>query len=226
MKVLLIDDHWVSRAGLRHLIESFFPGDEIGEVDNFEDAITAVRSNGTLSLIVTDLLIPGHKWVEGLAQLRQESPTAPIMIFSMIEDRSTALKAIELGATAYVPKSTAPQTVTAALPRILDGDIYLPPNLMAMVRSDDQQDQHSAGRGSMSVHGRDWSEVNLTRRQREVLFYLAGGHSNGDIAKMLEMSENTVRIHVSAILKALDVDNRTKAAIWANQNISLINVHM
>jgi DNA-binding NarL/FixJ family response regulator len=139
-------------------------------------------------------------------------PNASVVMFSTVDNRGDVLRAIELGVTGFIPKTSGRDEILSGLRIILEGGIYLPrppqgqPGVMERER-----DVLPDTPGMVSAD----SIQRLTRRQQEVLGHLTLGRSNADIAKELGTSEHTIRIHVSAILKSLSVSNRTKAALAA-----------
>jgi DNA-binding NarL/FixJ family response regulator len=154
----------------------------------------------------------GMNWMHVARKFRVNQPNASIVMFSTVDNRGDVLRAIELGVTGFIPKTSGRDEILSGLRIILEGGIYLPrppqgqPGVMERERDSlpDAPDMVSAD-----------SIQRLTRRQQEVLGHLTLGRSNADIAKELGTSEHTIRIHVSAILKSLSVSNRTKAALAA-----------
>jgi len=149
-----------------------------------------------------DLNLPGVSGLDGMQQIRHQIPATPIVLLSASEDRSKVLRAIEQGAKGYIPKSSASDIIITALQLVLTGGVYLPMAILDTVNS--PRTKTSNGNGKT-----------LTPRQVDVLKLLAEGHSNKSIGNRLEMAENTVRVHVSAILRFLQVSNRTEAGIAA-----------
>lgn len=213
MKVLLVDDHWISRVALKPLIAEIDRNAECIEAQTFGAAAKLVGDNPDLSLIILDLLLPDMDMVEGLKNLHAKAAQIPIVAFSMVENRHEVLRTVELGVAGYIPKASTGEEIVKALELVLAGELFLPRMLLK------ETGQRSAEvRGYMPLDAAPRQAIdNLTGRQRQVLSFLAQGMTNTKIAKELGLSENTVRIHISAILRALDLDNRTQAALLAAQ---------
>lgn len=217
MKILSADDHWVSRTGLRHSLSLLdWPVNSFLEASSFAEAREIAAQNPDLDLIVMDLLMPDGSGFDELAILTQIVPEVPIIVVSMAENRQDVIRAIDAGAMGFVPKSAPGTELVRAIEIVLEGEIYLPPQIMGpqaaqpQNRSPIQPPRPAVPSGAVSTRIGD-----LTRRQREVFTLLGAGYSNAAIAKELGISEHTVAIHVSAILKTLEVENRTQAALLA-----------
>jgi DNA-binding NarL/FixJ family response regulator len=160
--------------------------------------------HGDLDAIVLDLKLHGMDGLEALAVFARKRPGLPVIMLSSSEDLSAVRKAFALGAMGYVPKSAGPLTLLSAIRIALNGERYVPPLLLdelTVLRPDGATNLSSALRGSK-----------LTQRQIEVLRHVAEGVPNKVIADKLGLSEKTVKGHVTAIFKALNVINRTQAA--------------
>ncbi len=213
MKVLVVDDHWISRVALKPLIAEIDRDAECLEAQSFGTASGLIAENPDLDLIILDLLLPDMDVGEGLRSLHGQAPQVPIVAFSMVENRHEVLRTVEMGVAGYIPKASTGEEIVKALEQVLAGELYLPRMLLK------ESGQKSADfRGYMPLDAAPRQAIaNLTDRQRQVLSFLAQGMTNTKIAKELGLSENTVRIHISAILRALDLDNRTQAALLAAQ---------
>ncbi len=219
MKVLIIDDQWVCRAGLKPLLSQIDKRAQIFEAATFDEAVKLVARNKDLSLVVLDLMVPGMKSLESIRDLLAKGSQAPIVVFSTVGNRHDILRAIEIGAAGFVPKTIDGEEIVKALGLILSGEIYLPRMLL--------KEAPRSGKDVISFVPPDTapgeSIGNLTDRQRQVLSFLSHGMTNTKIAKELGLSENTVRIHISAILRTLDLDNRTQAALLAAEYLRTAN---
>jgi DNA-binding NarL/FixJ family response regulator len=216
MHVLIIDDHWVSRAGVRHLLSLLDDDITLSEASGAEEALEIVSRKRDLDLILLDLLMPGMDPFDGLAALHRKCPGVPIVVFSVNEQRKDVLRTIDLGAMGYIPKSSDADEILSALKQVLSGNMYLPRGLMSKPQPDDLEtdlDPNNVGAYRDLTNG-------LTKRQLEVFHLLAKGLSNREIASALDVSEHTVRIHISAILRTLKVANRTQAALIAASKLA------
>lgn len=202
MKVLLVDDHPLFRAGLRSLIERMEPSVRAFESDSCEEALALADRDGPgFDLILLDLALPGMNGLDGIARFRERFPTTPVVMVSASYDAHHVKQAIERGAQGFIPKSTAADVLMSALRLIFSGGVYVPPSVL----------QSPAGAARAAA------PALLTAAQARVLALMARGQSNKAIGNALDISDNTVRAHVSAILRALGVNNRTEAVALALQ---------
>jgi DNA-binding NarL/FixJ family response regulator len=208
-RVLIADDHPLYRDALRAVIPQACPQAEIAEACTQEEVLAQVVSDSAFDLIVLDLNLPGAMGYSCLKQTRQVAKLTPIIVVSALDDAAIMGKAVLAGATAYVPKSASRQVLVDAIRIIMEGGTYMPAQAMAALRS-----AQSAGQ---ATEASAVTQDELTSRQRRVLKLLAEGFSNKHIARDLDISEITVKAHVSAILKKLGVANRVQAAIEARR---------
>jgi DNA-binding NarL/FixJ family response regulator len=215
MKFLVADDHAVFRVGLLYLLQRLDPDAEILEASDYDEALEVSERESGIDLILVDLLMPGIDGYTGLAKLRDSAAGTPIIVVSARENPADVQAALDNGAMGYLPKSSSSEVMLNAMRLVLAGGMYLPPTLLG------HHDREGAYDGSDSPIGqpRLASQVarNLTRRQRDVMRLLALGRSNKAIAQELDLAEGTVKVHVSAIFKALNVTNRTEAVILAGK---------
>ena len=173
------------------------------QVGDAAQAFALVAEQDDLDIVILDIAMPGINGLQALAELGRLRPALPVIVISASEDARDVRQALAKGALGYVPKSAGPHTLVAAVQLVLKGDIYVPPLVLGaadMGHSPETKIQASAGR------------LALTERQVEVLQRLNEGQSNKRIALDLGLSEKTVKAHVTAIFKALNVINRTQAA--------------
>jgi DNA-binding NarL/FixJ family response regulator len=210
MKILIADDHELFRDGLRHVLVQLDEGITIVEASDYPQALALADSEQDISIVLLDLAMPGMLWNDGLQSLRQKIPDEiPIIVLSASDDRRHVLQAVNLGAAGFIPKTSSSRVMLSALKLVLSGGVYLPPALL------DQASEH--GFGDAPGQGPQHAASFLTPRQREVLALLGQGKSNKEIARVLQLAEGTVKLHVTAILKALNVNNRTRAVVAASQ---------
>ncbi len=208
MKILIADDHELFRDGLRHVLDQLGGPLTIVEASDFQQAIDAVERETDIDIVLLDLTMPGMVWSDGLQRLKELLPDQiPIIILSASDDRRHVLQAVNLGAQGFIPKTSSSRVMLSALKLVLSGGVYLPPALL------EQANQSDNGVPMANEHAVSF----LTPRQREVLALLGQGKSNKEIARVLQLAEGTVKLHVTAILKALNVNNRTRAVVAASQ---------
>ena len=206
MKVLIADDHELFRDGLKLLVEQMYPIADVVMAANFNQAIKKVNQDATFEIVLLDLIMPGISWDEGIKLVKANvGPQVPVVVVSAYSDYQFIRLALRAGASGYIPKTTSIREMAEAIHHVLAGSIYLP---LHMLEEDMIKDQ------SFGIHE---SKAALTPRQREVLCLLSEGLSNREIAKHLQLAEITIKMHVSGILRALNVTTRTQAAILSAQ---------
>jgi len=198
MKILLADDHKLVRAGLVLVLKQMDASVVLLEAGSGREAIEIAEAHSDLDLVLMDLDLPNGTGLEAMASINMKAPELPVVILSAIEDQSMVSRAMKLGARGFIPKSASGEVMVNSLRLVLSGGICLPPGYCEPVRGD----------ASSQI-------PNLTQRQMEVLHLMAKGSSNKEIARDLDISENTVRVHISAVIGALDATNRTEAAYSA-----------
>lgn len=200
-RVLIADDHPLFREALRQVIAAALPDHAISEACTLDQAVSAA-SGDDLDLILLDINMPGMNGFNGLIALRNHVPAIPVVVVSAEEGRDTVRHAMTLGASGFIPKSLDREQMILAVNCVLAGEIFVPVDLADGTGSkigDDLRDGYAA----------------LTAQQRKVLEMLAQGKSNKVIAYELDVTESTVKAHVSAILTKLKVSSRTQAVLNA-----------
>jgi DNA-binding NarL/FixJ family response regulator len=202
MKVLIADDHQLFREGLIAILACLGGSPTIVEANDFSEAIIAAECETGIDIVLLDLTMPGGPWPQRLAQLRQLLPQpGRIVIVSAASDYVSVGQAMTLGASGFIPKTASSRIFLSAIDLVLAGGAYLPPGILEQKTPSEPYLSPSMG---INV---------LTPRQREVLEQLKHGKSNKEIAKGLDLAEGTVKLHVTAILKSLDLKSRTQAAL-------------
>jgi two-component system, NarL family, nitrate/nitrite response regulator NarL len=209
MHILLVDDHTLFREALLHVLNQLDSNVLILEAATAEEAALLVSKSRNLDLILLDIDLPGIDGLTALPELRELSPTVPIVVLSGSETASHVTRALENGAIGYIPKSCSSHEMLAALKIILQGDVYIPPRLMGKLET------------QVLLAGASFNNVEpaslLTSRQVEVFELMIQGLPNKAIAKTLNVAEGTIKLHVAAILRALGARNRTEAVIQATR---------
>ncbi len=204
MRVLVADEHALFREGLRHVVAEVATTPQISEAGDFDEALARVRESGPFDLILLGLTLPGLPGFDGIGTLARSSPQAAIVVLSASENPADVARALACGARGYVLKSSRAEVLHHVLSLVLVGEIYVPPIVMALGAA-------AAGPGG---HGNGLLDK-LTPRERDVLGWLVDGLSNKAIAQELAIGEGTVKVHLKAVLRKLDVANRTQAATLA-----------
>jgi DNA-binding NarL/FixJ family response regulator len=201
-EILVVDDHPLVREGLRHVLIQLCEPLAFLEAANAREALTAASEHSDIDLALLDLNLPDMDGFRALATLREGFPAVPVVVLSAYNDRETVLKAIDAGAMGFIGKSSGSQVMVNALRLVLSGGVYLPPEALT------HPEAHAT-----PWEGKTAADLGLTDRQREVLALLVHGKANKLICRELGLAEGTVKIHVSAILRALNVTNRTHAVL-------------
>ncbi len=213
MKVLIADNHALHRIGMRELLRELDPEVAVVEVGTFDSALNAVKQEPAFDLLVLDIDMPGMAGVDGVAALHRRAPDTPLLVVTDTERPEAVRASFERGAVGFMDKSMNPLVMLNAVRLVLSGGTYVPSSVLFGRQA----------RGSVNSSLRpyaSWSRsstLGLTRRQHDVLRLLARGMRNKDIARELDLAEGTVKVHVSAIIKALKVSNRTEAVVKAGE---------
>lgn len=203
MKFLVVDDHAILRQGLSALLQQMGDDVVILTAGDGAAAIAEVEAHDDIDLVLLDLTMPGPDGSHVIQAIAAKRADLPVVVVSASEDPADVRRSMAQGALGYVPKSADPETLLAALKLVLAGEIYVPALLLK------ENGAHAAAStGSLA---------RLTTRQMEVLDGLCEGLPNKTIAFNLQMSEKTVKAHITAIFRILGAANRTQAVTIARQ---------
>lgn len=206
MKVLVVDDHPLICEALRQVLKALDKDIELLEAGGGRDALAAARENDRLDLILLDLALPDADGFEVLRELRERHPSFPVVVLSASEQVDIVMRALDAGAMGFIPKTSSNELLLGALRLVLSGGVYLPAEVLRHAPAP------VLARGPAAAET-SYREVGLTERQAQVLALVVQGKPNKIICRELDLAEGTVKIHVTAILKALGVSNRTQAVI-------------
>jgi DNA-binding NarL/FixJ family response regulator len=203
MKLLVVDDHPVFRDGLAALLRQAADHTVILQAPECATALKVAAEHADLDAVFVDLMMPGLSGDLAVREFGKRRPELPVIVLSSSENPSDVRRALKAGALGYIPKSASPQTLLSALQLVLSGNIYIPPLLAHATQP--QPDYNSTPQPPLAIS-------QLTDRQIDVLRHLCTGLSNKEISARLGIAEKTVKAHVAAIFKTLNVVNRTQAA--------------
>ena len=207
MKVLIVDDHALIRAALHTVLKQLKREVVVFEAANSRQAFHTVEEHPDTGLILLDINLPDRDGFSVLRELRERYATIAIIILSSSDDQDTVKRAFKLGALGFIPKSTEREVMLNAIELVLSGGIYIPSEIL------DGEETASAQPTSTPATCAYLKDLGLTDRGIEVLALLMKGKSNKLIAKSLNMAVPTVKNHITAVLKALNVTSRTEAVI-------------
>jgi len=212
MKILVIDDHALIREALRSVLKELKGDAMVAEAADWRLASQQLEQSAGLDLILLDLNLPDRDGFDVLAELRERYPAASVVVLSARQDRESIAKALELGAIGFIPKSSERKVMLSAFNLIFSGGMYIPPEILVRQEPPHERSAEPPPQGGRRASAGD---LGLTERQMEVLALMMQGRSNKAICRELDLAEPTVKNHVTAVLKALKVTNRTEAVIAA-----------
>lgn len=205
--LIIADDHPLFRAALREAVAQLLPGVRIFEASSLETLQQVVAEHTDADLILLDLHMPGAQGFSSLVYLRAQYPAIPVAVVSAAEEPAVIRRSLDFGAAAYIPKSTPIDEIGSALRSVLDGGVWLPAGVPDSSASDAEGKERELAQRIAS----------LTPQQLRVLMMLADGRLNKQIAGDLEVSEATIKAHMTAILRKLGLYRRTQAAVLAQR---------
>jgi DNA-binding NarL/FixJ family response regulator len=211
MKIVVCDDHALIREAMRGVLKDLVPDAGVIEASDARQLTDIIQANPQLDLLLLDLTLPDQDGLAILADLRDRRPEISVVVLSAFQDRDTVRRALDLGALGFIPKNTERGVVLNALRLVLAGGIYIP------VQALEGAAPRPAAGGSAATAGdlRDRLPpgLGLTERQMQVLALVMEGKSNKAISRAMSLAEHTVKNHMTAIFKALQVTSRTEAVI-------------
>ncbi|MCD8339774.1 MAG: response regulator transcription factor [Burkholderiales bacterium] len=209
--ILLIDDHSLITTAMSQLLQSMFPNVQVYIGSDAKDARElAAKYGDSADLMILDLCLPDAQGTTLLEELLKEYPALKILVLSGIADPESILRTLSAGAAGFVPKSLDANLLKDAVNFVLEGGVYIPSRILSQQQSQGMNPQQPQENPSSAVH--------LTPRQCQVLKLLSQGDSIKTICRKLDLSEGTVKTHVTAIYRAFDARNRTEALIAARKN--------
>lgn len=209
MNVLLVEDHALFRDGVTLILENLDENVDVHCAESAAQALALAEKHSDLSLILLDYNLPDGNGLDIIATLQDKGCTTPIIMLSAEQNSDLIHQALNNGAKGFITKSSPSAVMISAIQLVLAGGIYIPPDALnkASTTPTKTEETKNTGDGSFA----------LTDRQREVLLEMHKGLSNKEIARELNMSPSTVKVHVAAILREFDVKNRTQAVTFAKE---------
>jgi DNA-binding NarL/FixJ family response regulator len=226
MKVLLVDDHPLILSALQAVIQGFGDGVTVIGAASAREARQALEASAGYDLVLLDLQLGDANGFDLLVELRANYPALPVVIVSASDRTSDVIRAIDLGAMGFVPKRASNATLFEALHLVMQGGIYVPPMTLGSERpgpkpeGDTVPSYLSIVREQAEIgesQAQPLASIALTPRQSDVLGLLLQGKPNKLIARELGLSVETVKDHVAAVLRALNVTSRTQAVLAVSQ---------
>jgi DNA-binding NarL/FixJ family response regulator len=205
-EVLIADDHPLFRDALARAVTQAVPDVSLFQADSVAALLNLIEGHPHAELLLLDLHMPGANGFSALVHLRGQQPGLPVIIVSAQEDARVIQRAMGHGASGYIPKSTSADSIVAAIRRVLDGDVWLPPHVSGLSA------RVESAEAAAAAH-----VAELTPQQFRVLGMIAEGLLNKQIAYELNVSEATIKAHMTAIMRKLNVSNRTQVALLARR---------
>jgi len=212
-KILIVDDHPLFRVGIRSILDKEVDFDAVGEADDGRSAFDAVVETSP-DIVLMDLSLPAPGGIETTQRIKRELPSAGIIVLAVSEDEDALFDAIKAGAAAFILKGVGPADLVTIIRRVSIGDylindkVFDKPAVASRVLKEFRE---------LAVYGQDAAPIfaPLSPREVEVLDTIAQGKTNKQVAYALSISEQTVKNHMSSILRKLSVNDRTQAVVYA-----------
>jgi len=211
VKILVVDDYALVREGLRHALQTLDDCVEVIEARDAEEALRLIAQQPALDLVLLDIGLPGMDGFLALDEFRRAHSAVPVVVLSASTAQRDIAAALNMGAMGYIPKMASREVMLRALRLVLAGGVYIPPQAIGM------QDYTGSTAAGPSAVPQSLEELGLTERQRQVLGLIAQGKPNKAIANELQISEPTVKAHVTEILRALKASSRAQAMVTARR---------
>ncbi|MBO5738385.1 response regulator transcription factor [bacterium] len=206
-KILIVEDHELTRFGLKTAFDSCDWVEVIYEADSAESGIEIVENN-KVDLVIMDLGLPGMNGIEATSEIKELNPESKIVILTSHNDTQEVLNSLKAGANAYCSKEINPKRLIQVVQSVLDGASWFDPSIAHVVLE-------AAAKSQKNEVVTPEKDYGLTARESQILKLITEGLSNNEIANQLFVSINTTKAHVASILQKLEVDDRLQAALKA-----------
>lgn len=211
IEVMIVDDHKMIREGLKQLLELDKTISVVGMAADGEECISLLKKK-SVDVLLLDINMPNKNGLEILKEIKNLKISVKVIMLTVHNEVDYLLKTIEIGADGYILKDAGSAELIYAIQMVVNGESYIQPDMIPMLNS------------KMVIRNSDKEKIkNLTKRELEVLILVSEGMFNKEIADRLNISERTVKNHISSIFKKIDVADRTQAAVFAIRN-SLIHI--
>ncbi|MBO5441548.1 MAG: response regulator transcription factor [Alphaproteobacteria bacterium] len=222
MKILIADDHELFLKGLEFILQENIKNIQITTANSYTEIFQQLNQNDYFDLIITDLAMPGANWLTAITKIHEILPETPIIIISAVFDKEILKQTLDIGVAGYIPKTASNNLIISAINLVLAGGVYIPHELLYTAKnatsSNEKQNDYITPLKNLekiSLTPQKSPEKRLTERQIDIVKCIAEGLSNKQIAYKLNLTEGTVKVHITVILKVLNVKNRTSAVIEA-----------
>jgi len=206
VKVMLVDDHLLMREGIRKLLEFDGKIKVVDEASDGEECLEKIRKSNP-DVLLLDINMPKKNGLEVLQKIREDKINVKVLILTVYNEIEYLLKAVDIGTDGYILKDSESTELKKAINIVMKGESYIQPKLIPMLNN------------RLVSRDVDKDKIDsLTGREKEVLIQVANGMFNKEIATSLNISERTVKNHISSIFKKIDVSDRTQAAVFAIKN--------
>ena len=220
MKILLADDHALIREGFERTLTCMEQDMSFVHAEDRESVLRQLQAHQDIEVVLLDLFMPGVKGFDLLSDVCDKYSNIPVIVISGTEDPRYMRKSIDNGASGFIPKSAPTDIIMTAIQLVQNGGVYIPAEMLQ--KSAAAQSPGNTPSQTLSNEIRE-AASKLTARQREVLDLMGRGMSNKEIARVLSVSDHTVKIHVAAVLRLFNVANRTEAVVVA-QNAGILDI--
>lgn len=210
-KVLIVEDHALIRFGLKTAFEADKNIDEVLEANTAEDAINIVKHN-KVDVVIMDLGLPVMNGIDASYEIKKINKNIKIIVLTSHNSEEEVLASVKAGASAYCSKDIAPERLANIIVSVLEGALWFDPKIANVIIKAITADKKQENADFIK-------QYNLTEREVDVLRYICDGLNNGEISKLLDVSVNTIKVHVSSIIQKLEVEDRTQVVVKAFKNL-------
>ena len=224
MKILIADDHELFLNGLSFILKENINSPELLSANSYTEVFDIIKQHNDIDLIITDLAMPGSDWLSAISKIHKLQPDTPIIIISAVFGKEILQQTLDIGVSGYIPKTSSNNLIISAINLVLAGGIYIPHDLLHSSTSNTIEKTNNIdiltplkNLETTTQQPQNSNNKKLTARQVDIIKCIAEGLSNKQIAHKLNLTEGTIKVHITIILKILNVKNRTSALIEATK---------